>query len=291
MFIVRRSCIPFSAFKAGRQCKFSSVIANDSIRVPLSKIVATIGPASENLPVLPAVVEAGMRIMRINFSHATYDEADLRMRNLSSHCPGLDPGKPFNLRAVMLDTQGPEIRTGIFDVKEMMYETGDEVTITTKASDREKQSKETLWMSYANVINVVDVGQTILLDDGAIELKVLEKDAAAGTLRAICQNGGGLGNRKGVNIPGAILEGLPAMSDKDKSDIEWGIQNDVDFIAASFVRKPSDVTEIRDFCRGLIAQHSPGSPLPLIISKIESTEALDNFPVCAAAEIRRRHVI
>lgn len=250
---------------------------SSKIDVPLSKIVATIGPASENLPVLPAVVEAGMRVMRINFSHATYEEADLRMKNLTQS-PGLH--KSFNIRAVMLDTQGPEIRTGIYNTesRKESYNAGDEVILTTDPSMREKQSKDLIWISYSNLYNVVKVGQSILLDDGALEAVVMSKDANNGTLKCKLYNGGELGNRKGVNIPGAVLEGLPAMSEKDKQDIEWGIKNDIDYIAASFVRRASDVSEIRDFASTLVQKHRvPGSSVPLIISKIESTEALDNI--------------
>ena len=247
------------------------------IDVPLSKIVATIGPASENLPVLPAVVEAGMRIMRINFSHATYDEADLRMKNLN-HSPGLH--QTFNIRAVMLDTQGPEIRTGIFNTesRKQSYNVGDEVIVTTDPDMREKQSKDVIWISYTNIYNVVKVGHSILLDDGALELVVMSKDANSTNIKCQLRNGGELGNRKGVNIPGVELEGLPAMSEKDKQDIVWGIKNDIDYIAASFVRRASDVTEIRDYATSLVKKHRvPGSLTPLIISKIESTEALDNI--------------
>ena len=119
------------------------------IDLPLCKIVATIGPASENLPMLPAVVDAGMRIMRINFSHATYDEADLRMTNLKKS-PGIH-GTDFNLRAVMLDTQGPEVRTGIYKSDKGEYNIGDEVTITTDPKLREHQSKDLIWISYSNL--------------------------------------------------------------------------------------------------------------------------------------------
>ena len=163
--------------------------------VPLVKVVATIGPASEELPMLPAVVEAGMRIMRINFSHATYEEADLRMTNLTKHSPGVDKNNAYNLRAVMLDTQGPEIRTGQFDVKSRTFETGDIVHVVTDPAQRLAQTENTIWLSYGNVANVVDVGSSILLDDGAIEIKVLSKDVSAGTLQCVCQNSGSLGNR------------------------------------------------------------------------------------------------
>jgi pyruvate kinase len=267
--------------------------------VPLAKIVATIGPASENLPMLPAVVEAGMRIMRINFSHATYDEADLRVKNLVQHSTGINciggknhtlgkgevinASRPadgnFNLRSILLDTQGPEVRTGKFVGGNVDYSTGDKVELTMKKSDRELQTKDLIWISYEPLINAVDVGQSILLDDGALEAIVTGKDSTTGRIQCVMNNGGTLGNRKGVNIPGAVLSELPPMSDKDKDDIQWGMLNDIDYIAASFVRRPKDVLDIQAYCRELIAagKCKPGMTVPLIISKIESIEAMDNF--------------
>ena len=201
-------------------------------RVSLSKIVATIGPASENLPILPQVVDAGMRIMRINFSHATFDEADLRMRNLRG-ATGLTRTEG-NLRAVMLDTQGPEIRTGSFgtDGKED-YLIGDVVSLSTCPSLRTSQTKEKLYITYEKIMNSVEINSTILLDDGAIELRVLEKNASSGEIKAEVVNAGQLGSRKGVNLPGSKVQ-LPAMSEKDRIDIAWGIKNDIDYIAVSF---------------------------------------------------------
>ena len=138
----------------------------------LTKICATIGPASEQLPMLTQVVAAGMRIMRLNFSHATYEEADLRMKNLK-----LSPGKNnnlgnMNLRAVMLDTQGPEIRTGSFagGVKEVSWVTGQKVVISINDTLRNEQATDKIWISYKKLFNTVTEGAVILLDDGAIEV-------------------------------------------------------------------------------------------------------------------------
>jgi len=299
-------------------------------RLPLTKIVATIGPASEHLPALSHVVDAGMRIMRINFSHATYDEADLRMRNLSA-CAVIDhtaDAGQVHMRAVMLDTQGPEIRTGSFSsgTKEVLLKEGDlvsrcniihllyaastrcppfilvdmtlqcmtvqryctircmQVTLTTDESVRQQQTSSHIWISYRKLYDTVSLGSSILLDDGIVELKVESKGSNGTEVTCRVMNSGVVGNKKGVNMPGLPVE-LPAMSDKDKLDIRWGIQNNIDYIAASFVRKASDVTEIRDYCRELIRelypeggrQLSPPVPIPSIISKIESVEALINF--------------
>ena len=248
-------------------------------RQSLTKIVATIGPKSEQYPVLKSVVSAGMKIMRINFSHATYDEANLRVTNLkkSGGLHLLASQQPFNLRSVMLDTQGPEIRTGSFpEGKEgTNLEAGSTVVLTTDASFRKSQTAEKVWVSYDQLVDTVKEDTAILLDDGAIELRVTSKSGNDVVCRVV--NTGSLGNKKGVNLPGVSVA-LPAMSEKDKQDIIWGIKNDIDYIAASFVRKPSDVTEIKDFVASLMEKYHPTNhPHPLVISKIEATEALANF--------------
>lgn len=127
-----------------------------------------LGPASEQLPMLKQVVSAGMRIMRINFSHATYEEADLRVTNLNLS-PGISQvsGKSeFNMRAIMLDTQGPEIRTGMFaeGIKEVQLTAGDEVTLTTDDANRTSQTKEKIWISYTKLPSTVKEGDSVLLD-------------------------------------------------------------------------------------------------------------------------------
>jgi pyruvate kinase len=247
-------------------------------RPPLTKIVATIGPGSEQLPMLTQVVDAGLDVMRINFSHATYEEAELRATNIKL-CKGWD-GQPVNdnnVRGVMLDTQGPEIRTGSFKdgVKEIDMTLGSKVTLTTDVSVRTEQTPELLWISYEKLNDTVKAGTIILLDDGAIELKV-DEVTAGGVICSVI-NSGALGNKKGVNIPGESVE-LPAMSDKDRQDIAWGMKNDIDYVAASFVRKASDVEEIREYLRELATSNGKSpNEIPLIISKIEAVEALKNY--------------
>eukprot|EP00598_Pedospumella_elongata_P003117 CAMPEP_0184966804 /NCGR_PEP_ID=MMETSP1098-20130426/370_1 /TAXON_ID=89044 /ORGANISM="Spumella elongata, Strain CCAP 955/1" /LENGTH=518 /DNA_ID=CAMNT_0027488147 /DNA_START=100 /DNA_END=1656 /DNA_ORIENTATION=+ len=257
-------------------------------RLPLAKIVATIGPASENLPMLSHVMNAGMRLMRINFSHATYEEADLRVGNLKkcfgvNHADGKLVNGQANMRAVMLDTQGPEIRTGSFggSTKEVELFIGQQITLTNDPAVRTNQTADRIWISYQKLQSTVTAGSRILLDDGAVEVEVLSKGTQHGEIVCKVNNQGVLGNKKGVNMPGLAVE-LPAMCDKDKVDIRWGIQNDIDYIAASFVRKASDVTEIREYTAQLMKELYPTStpvthPLPHVISKIESVEALVNF--------------
>jgi pyruvate kinase len=151
-------------------------------RLPLAKIVATIGPVSEQIEPMQKVFEAGMRIMRINFSHASYEEAELRVKNLNQ-CRGIniDNGKDAtgnitNMRAIMLDTQGPEIRTGSFpEFKELELKAGSEVLLTTDEAFRNSQTASKLWISYQNLQHTVKEGSELLLDDGAIGLKVISK--------------------------------------------------------------------------------------------------------------------
>lgn len=272
---------------SGLAIPFELALANPTMsskgRFPMTKLTATIGPASENLPILHTVVSAGVSIMRINFSHATYEEANLRVTNLNLFRGGFNEnsatdalGKRTNMRSIMLDTQGPEIRTGSFDgVKELDLLAGSHVVLTTDDNMRKKQTAEKLWISYKSLPKTVQPTNIILLDDGAIQLEV---ESVVGNNEIQCKviNTGTLGNKKGVNMPGLVVD-LPAMSEKDKEDIRWGIVNDIDMIAASFVRKPSDVTEIRNFCAEVIAKQSAPRLMPLIVSKIESTEALQNF--------------
>jgi pyruvate kinase len=260
--------IPFAA----RSKSFSTVN-----KLNLCKVVATVGPASENFPVMPQIVEAGMRIMRLNFSHATYDEADLRVANLKKS-PGLT-SKHFNLRGVMLDTQGPEIRTGSFGTDGSVdLVQGSKIALTTDEKFRKAQTADKLWMSYSGLQEAVKIGGSVLIDDGNMELKVETVDKATGLVHCVVMNSGNLGSRKGVNLPGARV-GLPAMCDKDRQDIRWGVKNDIDYIAVSFVRKPEDLVEIRQYVAELMKEFGyPAShPHCKLIAKIESTEAMENF--------------
>lgn len=274
--VFRQRCVTSVAQKSVlRKCGPRYLSTSVPVTPPtLSKIVATIGPASEQYPELSAVVEAGMRIMRINFSHATYDEADLRKKNLSNS-PGMTSQN--NMRAIMLDTQGPEIRTGSFGTDGKIELTTDtKVTMTNDETYRFDQTPDMLWCSYPQLCTTVSQGSTILLDDGAIELRVDATDEASNQVTCTVMNSGQLGSRKGVNLPNSKVL-LPAMSDKDKEDIRWGIKNDVDYIAVSFVRKAEDLTQIKEYCSALMKEFSLSGPLPALISKIESTEAMENF--------------
>ena len=253
---------------------------------PLTKIVCTIGPASEDSETLQKIVASGMRVMRLNFSHASYEEASMRISRLRA-CRGMVAKS--NMRAVMLDTQGPEIRTGRISPDEAIEGTaakptirlveGDEVIVTP---DRDSTggglcTSNTIWVSYPSLSESVAEGSSILLDDGLIELSVKGVDSASGNVTCRVENSGMLGERKGVNLPGSSVD-LPPLTDKDRADIRYGIENDVDYIAASFVRKGEDVKAIKEYVREVHSEYwHEEHPLPGIIAKIESQEALDNF--------------
>ena len=185
---------------------FSITILKTPHHKQLAKIVATIGPKSEQLPMLKKVVDAGMKIMRINFSHATYEEADLRAANIAK-CSSDSGAQESNIYSVMLDTQGPEIRTGSFDnnIKEVELISGNKVVLSVDPQLRNKQTELKIWISYNQLMQSVHPGTSILLDDGAIELLVEKVEMT--TLEVHCKvlNTGTLGNKKGVNIPGTFI--------------------------------------------------------------------------------------
>ena len=253
----------------------------------LTKIVGTIGPTSEQLPVLQQVVNAGMRIMRLNFSHATVEEVELRTSNLKQ-CRGRhsmrDPDhNGINLRAVLLDTKGPEIRSGKLAHDVSGHETihlqqGKTLTLQTTDERRDAGSTDThLYIDYRNLHKAVEPGMRVLLDDGAISLVVRQ---IVGT-DVVCDiaNSGELRSRAGVNLPGANTDDIPAMSNKDKNDIKYGMTKDIDYVAASFVQTAAGVHQIRDHIEQCAQELGwPDTALrPLLISKIESLSGLANF--------------
>lgn len=192
--------------------------------------------------------------MRINFSHATYEEAELRLKNLraSRGKTVMALGETYNLRAALLDTQGPEIRIGNMDgggTIEVL--TGAKFTLTTNPDWKEKGTSECVWVNYEGITEAVQVGKRVLLDDGLVSLLVT--DVTADSVHCMIENGGILKGRRGVNLPGATVD-LPALSEKDRRDITYGIKNDIDFVAASFVRKAADVRAIRAFVEETHAQ-------------------------------------
>ena len=200
-----------------------------------TKIVCTLGPASEKEEVLTALIENGLNVTRMNFSHGSHEEHKGRMDLVKKVREKLN--KPV---ALLLDTKGPEIRTGNFDQPEVLLEEGQKFTITMKDVIG---TKEICTVSYKGLANDVVAGDTILIDDGLVGLRVEEVNGD--DILCIVENSGIVKNHKGVNVPGVKIN-LPALTDKDISDIEFGISQGIDFIAASFVRKVSDVLAIRE---------------------------------------------
>jgi len=264
----------------------------------LSKIVATIGPTSEQLPVMKDIVRSGMRVMRLNFSHATVEEVELRMTNLKlskgrhsifNPCAS-ESSVQQNVRAVLLDTRGPELRTGKLAGDESGHatvniEAGSTVVLDTTDEVRDGGSTASrLYIDYPKLHKCLVPGMKVLLDDGAIILTVTEVESGKehGTVTCVADNTGEIRSRAGVNLPGAETD-LPAMSAKDRVDIKYGMTIDVDYVAASFIQNAEGVREIKAYmeqCAQELAaegQWESGRPLPLVISKIESVSGLKNF--------------
>lgn len=273
----------------------SEPAGNNRWHPQLTKIVATIGPTSEQFEPLQEVVRSGMRVMRLNFSHATKEEVELRTGNLA-RCQGRH-GKALargvsgeyqeqNVRAILLDTRGPEVRTGKLRHDESGHETvrltaGDTITLHTSDKWSEAGSTEKdLFVNYAGLHKCLEPGMKVLLDDGAVILTVqsAESDKDYGSVTCTIDNTGDLRSRAGVNLPGAETD-LPAMSEKDRADIKYGMTKDIDFVAASFIQNAEGVREIRRYIKDCAKElgWAPSAPLPLIISKIESVSGLRNF--------------
>ncbi|HYE81484.1 MAG TPA: pyruvate kinase [Clostridia bacterium] len=225
-----------------------------------TKIVCTIGPVTENEEMIEQLFTAGMNVARLNFSHGDHAEHKRRIDAIKRIREKL--GTPV---AIMLDTKGPEVRLGYFRDGKAELEKGQRFTLTI----RDIQGDGTQCsITYKELPAEVSAGSRILIADGVIELKVLEKNDTD----VICEvvNGGTLGDRKNVNIPGATSK-LPAITEKDIADLVFGIENEVDFVAASFIRKATDVLEIRK-----VLEQNGGKHIQ-IIAKIENQEGVDNL--------------
>ncbi|MEK9199099.1 pyruvate kinase [Ureibacillus sp. 179-F W5.1 NHS] len=227
-----------------------------------TKIVCTIGPASESPEILAELMNAGMNVARLNFSHGSHEEHAVRIATIRDVAEKL--GKTVG---ILLDTKGPEIRTHTMENGELHLTQGQVIDISmTEVVGNEKRFSVT----YDQLIEDVNQNDKILLDDGLIELRVLAKDMEEGLIHTIVENAGVLKNKKGVNVPGVSVK-LPGITEKDAQDILFGIEQGVDFIAASFVRTPKDVLEIRE-----LLEQNGGSHIQ-IIPKIENQEGVDNI--------------
>lgn len=225
-----------------------------------TKIICTLGPAVDNEDMIRALIRTGMNAARFNFSHGSHEEHLNRLNLLKSVRDSM--GRPV---ASILDTKGPEIRIRSFETKSISLEAGDLFTLTT----REVQGNVNLVsVTYPELHKEVSAGQEILIDDGLVALKVEEIDGQ--DIRCTVENGGTLSANKSINIPGVHIH-LPALTEKDVSDIQFGVENDFDFIAASFVRRAADVQAVRE-----VLDRFGGQEIR-IIAKIENQEGVDNI--------------
>ena len=230
-----------------------------------TKIVCTLGPASSSEEIMTELLRAGMNVARLNFSHGTHESHADTIRRFRSARDAL--GIPA---AVMLDTKGPEIRLGDFDAPTPV-KAGQAYTFTTEPCRGDGARSH---VTYAELPRDVNPGDTLLVDDGEIGFRVEEIDG--NEIRCTVLDDGMMRNRKGVNIPGARLT-MPFLSEQDKSDLLFGIEQDVDYVAASFVRRGRDVEDMREF---LVAN---GGGNIRIIAKIENTEGVERFDEILAA--------
>ncbi|WP_282173611.1 pyruvate kinase [Cytobacillus firmus] len=227
-----------------------------------TKIVCTIGPASESVEKLTQLIEAGMNVARLNFSHGDFEEHGQRIQNIREASE-----KTGKTVAILLDTKGPEIRTNNMVDGAIELRAGENIIISMNEVEG---TAEKFSVTYAGLIEDVHTGSKILLDDGLIGLEVTKIDKANSEIHTKILNSGTLKNKKGVNVPGVSVN-LPGITEKDAQDIIFGIEQGVDFIAASFVRRASDVLEIRQ----LLEEHN--ASYINIIPKIENQEGVDNI--------------
>jgi len=241
-------------------------------KMRMSGVVCTIGPVSRAPETLLELIENGMNVARMNFSHGTHEYHAQTMENVRiankmyKEKHGVDPSV-----AIALDTKGPEIRTGLLEGddgrKEVQLKAGASIKITTNDEFKEKCSAETLWLDYKNITKVIEIGKRLFIDDGLISVKCTEigPDFFIGTI----ENDGNLGSRKGCNLPGTDTD-LPAVSEKDKSDLLLGVEQGVDMIFASFIRNADGVKQIRDVLG------EKGKNI-WIIPKIENQQGIKNI--------------
>ncbi len=201
-----------------------------------TKIVATLGPATDTREIIEQMMISGVNVFRINFSHADYQDVEKRVKTIRD----INEKKGYHV-AILADLQGPKLRVGIMGEK-VKLKIGDKFTFTTEECEG---SKEKAFMTYQNFPKDVQVGEHILVDDGKLLFEVLETDGKTNVVTQVLR-GGKLKSKKGVNLPNTNIS-LPALTEKDKKDVEFAIKLEVDWIALSFVRTAEDLIELKEY--------------------------------------------
>ncbi|VVC30314.1 Pyruvate kinase, barrel,Pyruvate/Phosphoenolpyruvate kinase-like [Cinara cedri] len=247
------------------------VIDNESHFSRLSGIICTIGPASVDVNMLEKMIDSGMNISRLNFSHGSHEYHANTINNIRQACDNYSKKiGQYSPLAIALDTKGPEIRTGLIEGSgsaEVKLKKGGEIQLSTDKAIEQIGNSNKVFIDYPNITKVVKPGNRVFVDDGLISMIV--KQVGSDFLDCTIENGGVLGSRKGVNLPGVPVD-LPAVSEKDKSDLKFAAEQGVDMIFASFIREARAIKEIKD----ILGQD--GKDI-LIISKIENHEGIQNM--------------
>ena len=224
-----------------------------------TKILATLGPATDSPEMLAALIDGGVNVFRLNMSHAPHDWVRRVVKDIRA---AASARRLFI--GILMDTQGPAIRTGDLSVP-LDLKPGEKFTLTVRGERSEEE--RSVDVNYENFINDISVGDTVLLDNGAIHMKVLAKSGNKVECEVLTQ--GTLGSRRHINLPGVKVS-LPALTSKDLKDVELGLEVGVDYIALSFVREARDLIQLRQL-------FDEGKPPPLVIAKIEDQQAIKNL--------------
>src|SRR5436190_12724461 len=224
-----------------------------------TKIIATLGPATESADMIARMIDAGVNVFRLNMSHATHDWVRRVFKDIRTAAAASG-----RFVGIMMDTQGPAIRTGELSVP-LDLQPGQKFTLTVRGERSEEV--RSVDVNYENFVNDINIGDVVLIDNGAIQMKVLDKDGNKVECEVLTE--GKLGSRRHINLPGVKVS-LPALTAKDIADVKLGLEMAVDFIALSFVREARDLLQLREL-------FGESQPQPLVIAKIEDQQAIRNL--------------